>query len=429
VVRVLNESSREDYQHLLSSGLYRRLVDRGLLLPHEEVCREGWEPIDSWRVIRPERIAFISYPFEWCFSQLKDAALATLEIQREALRCGMMLKDAAAPNVQFRDGRPVLIDTTSLVRVQSGIWPAYYQFCKHFVAPLLLAAYRGSASLRLSAVEADGLPLEFVSALLPRRSWLRPLALWHLHIHSRANAHTLRAPASIDSGVSRQTVLADSLYCGLENLRLGRAASPWVHYQDERPTYSSGAWEAKITAVRRVLAQLKPSVVWDLGMATGFFTREAVSTGAFAVGFDADAACVETAYLEARNRGETRLLPLVQDLLRPTGPGGWAASEILGLSERGPADLLLVLGLTHHLAVMGGVPLDLQLKEFARLGRAALVELIPASDPIVEEWGTRFHVRNLSVEAFEASIGPHFSVLEKIPLPASTRVLYLLRTN
>lgn len=181
--------------------------------------------------------------------------------------------------------------------------------------------------------------------------------------------------------------------------------------------------------VRRVLRDLKPGVVWDLGMATGHFSREATAAGALTIGFDADPLCVEKAYADARQRGETRFLPLVQDLLRPTPPSGWAEAELLGLSQRGRADLLLALGLTHHLAVRGGIPLSMQLEHYARLARTALVELVPESDPIVRGWSERLLVRGLTAETFEAAIAPHFALIEKVSLPSSERVLYLLKTT
>ena len=93
----------------------------------------------AYKVIRPEPVRLISYPFEWSFSQYKDAALLTLAVQRQALRHGMSLKDCSAYNVQFHEGRPVFIDTLSLEQYHEGRpWVAYRQFCQHFLAPLAL---------------------------------------------------------------------------------------------------------------------------------------------------------------------------------------------------------------------------------------------------------------------------------------------------
>ncbi|MCX6545130.1 MAG: SAM-dependent methyltransferase [Acidobacteria bacterium] len=434
LLRGVFESGRRDYEQLLTSGLYDKLVGRGLLIPHQEVASDGRGLPGCWKVLQPERISFISYAFEWSFSQLKDAALTVLDAQAEALAHGMILKDAPTANVQFHHGRPVLVDTLSFVRADSAAWPAYFQFCKHFVAPLLLAAYGMDRALRWSAVEADGIPLEVAAQLLPRRSWLRPLALWHVHLHSRANSSARPLAESPkgkegNQGLARQMAIIESLRRGIDGLSWLPPDTEWSRYGDERPTYSEEAWEARLAVVRRVLAQLKPAVVWDFGMAAGHFSREAAESGALAIGFDADAASVEKAYCLARKRGETRFLPLVQDLLRPTGPGGWAEAETLSLSARGPADLLLVLGLAHHLAVPGGVPLGHQLAHFTRLGKTVLFELVPDTDQVPCGWASRFDVRGLNRAAFESSVLPLYDVIETVPLPSSERVLYLIRAR
>src|SRR5262245_45979682 len=75
--RHISPVGRDAYHRLMQSGLYNALVSDGLLLPHEEV-----EPSNGDIVIRPERVPMVSYPYEWCFSQLRDAALLTLRVQR-----------------------------------------------------------------------------------------------------------------------------------------------------------------------------------------------------------------------------------------------------------------------------------------------------------------------------------------------------------
>src|SRR5688572_32668248 len=98
----------------------------GLLVPHDEIPPLPWRAHGAWKALRPQRVPFISYAPEWCFSQLGDAALTTLRVQQEALQYGMELKDATTANIQFLDGRPVLIDTLSLVRRRGSAWAAYY---------------------------------------------------------------------------------------------------------------------------------------------------------------------------------------------------------------------------------------------------------------------------------------------------------------
>ena len=140
--RQINEDSREDYGRLIESGLYETLTGAGLLVSHREVALSTADSPEACKVIEPDPVPFVSYPYEWCFSQLRDAALTTLAVQKAALSHNMALRDASAYNIQFRDGSPILIDTLSLGDyVEGEPWVAYNQFCRHFLAPLALMSY------------------------------------------------------------------------------------------------------------------------------------------------------------------------------------------------------------------------------------------------------------------------------------------------
>ena len=161
LLRQVNPQYREHFDHLIDSGLYQELVDAHLLIPHDEVSVERALETGAYKVIRPERIGFISYPYEWCFSELKDAALTTLAVQKLALARGMVLKDASAYNVQFHDGRPLLVDTLSFERYREGEpWVAYRQFCEHFLAPLALMSRVDMRLISLLRNHIDGVPLD-----------------------------------------------------------------------------------------------------------------------------------------------------------------------------------------------------------------------------------------------------------------------------
>ena len=137
--RQVNQSYRGDYDRLMGSGLYDHLTASGLLVSHEEVDAAGPAPELGYKVVEPQPIDLISYPYEWCFGQLRDAALLTLDVQRRATAHGMSLKDGSAYNVQFHQGRPIFIDTLSFETYREGEpWVAYRQFCQHFLAPLAL---------------------------------------------------------------------------------------------------------------------------------------------------------------------------------------------------------------------------------------------------------------------------------------------------
>jgi len=188
--RQINESYKENYDHLINSELYDELVSNDLLIPHKEVIESPPLPEKAYKVIQPEKISFISYPYEWSFSQLKQAALTSLEIQKISMNFGMSLKDCSAFNIQMRNAKPILIDTLSFEKYQEGqTWKAYKQFCQHFLAPLALISYRDIRLSQLFRIYMDGIPLDLTSKLLPFRTRSMFSLLAHIHIHSKSQKH------------------------------------------------------------------------------------------------------------------------------------------------------------------------------------------------------------------------------------------------
>jgi hypothetical protein len=429
LLRGIRGPAAPHYDTLMASGLCEELVAANLLVPHEEVPLERDQPGDIIKVIRPEEIPFISYPYEWSFSQLQDAALATLEIEKRALLKGMTLVDASAYNIQFRKGRPALIDTLSLHRAVDGEpWTAYGQFCRHFLAPLALMSYRDIRLGQLLRVHLDGIPLDLASSLLPLRSRRRAALLLHLHLHAgsqkRFEGRNVRVPKG---KVSRQARLGlvDSLESGTRKLRWRAAGTEWADYYRDT-NYTPEGLEAKRRAVEEFIAEVRPRTVWDLGGNVGTFSRAAAATGARTVSFDVDPACVEQNYLRVRAEKGENLLPLLMDLTNPSPGAGWENRERLSLLERGPADAVLALALIHHLAIGNNVPLDKAARFFAATGRHLLIEFVPKSDSQVQRLlVTRDDIfGGYTREGFERAFGEVFVLKRRIPVGDSGRVLY-----
>ena len=423
-------SCASDYDLLIGSGLYAELSSAGLLVPHEEVALEGHA--DAHRVLRPHPVEFVSYPYEWAFSALRDAALLTLVVAERALARGLVLKDASAFNVQFRGSSPVFIDTLSFeARREGEPWVAYRQFCEHFLAPLALMARRDARLLGLWRAQLDGLPLDLASRLLPRSTWLRFGLLTHLHLHARSQAFYADRPAPTRRvAVSRTALLAllDSLRRSVRGLAPGRAPSEWADYERTH-AYADQTQKAKEATVARWLERLRPRRVWDLGANVGRFSRIAAAAGAYAVSFDADPAVVEAAYRSGRAESRRDILPLVLDLANPSPGLGWEGHERDTLEARGPADLLLALALVHHLAIGRNVPLTHLARWLARLAPAAIVEFVPKGDAQTQRLlrSRRDVFPHYAPEAFEAAFGRFFRLEAREPLAASGRVLYLWR--
>jgi len=431
--RQVNRVYQDHYTHLIDSGLYKDLVDRGMLIPHEEVNIPPVNTAVAWKVIHPERVEFISYPYEWSFTQLKDAALLTLEIQKLALDHGMTLKDSSAYNIQFHCGKPVLIDTLSFEVYSEGQpWVAYRQFCQHFLAPLSLMAYRDVRLGQLLRIYIDGVPLDLASQLLPRKTRLSwPLQV-HIHMHAASQKRFASSALPTERKMGKTALLGwiDSLESAVRGLRWSPAGTAWGDYYAET-NYTTAGLEHKKALLQEFLGQIQPRRVWDLGANTGLFSRIASAVGANTIAFDIDPGAVELNYLEVRKARETRLLPLLLDLTNPSPGIGWGNHERLSLIERAPADTIIALALVHHLAIANNVPLERLATFFHGLGRWLVVEFIPKSDSQVQRLlASRQDIfTEYTQEHFEGVFAARYTVHRKEGIRDSQRTLYLMEAR
>jgi hypothetical protein len=431
VLRQVNQVYREHYDRLISSGLYDELAQAGLLIRHEELSIEGAEPEVAYKVLRPERVAFISYPCEWSFSAHRDAALLALEVQRRALLRGMTLKDCSAYNVQFHEGRAVLIDTLSFEIDRDLAWSGYRQFCEHFLAPLALMSLTDLRMGQLWRWSIEGVPIDLAARLLPWRSRLRIGLGIHLHLHAFFQGkHSGRTSVSRNATVKREAKLGlvESLQSTVRGLRWKHRRGEWESYYDEH-SYTPEEFQHKAEIVKGFLRQSGAATIWDLGANTGYFSFLAHDLGLRVFSLESDPACVERIYVEAKAKGASGILPLVQDLANPTPSFGWENSERGSIFERGRPELVLALALIHHLALAGNQPLENLAAFFGRIAPWLVIEFVPENDPQAQSLRDRtggIHHR-YDREHFEGCMGRYFSVLQCEVVTKSGRTLYLMR--
>ena len=185
IYRQVNKSFREHFDYFIESGCYKRLTEKGLLIPHEQINENLTGDTNYYTTLKPEKISFISYSYEWSFDMLKDAALLTLQLTREAIDCGMILKDATPYNIQWHKGKFIFIDTLSFEKYKEVPWIAYRQFCENFLGPLLIMHYSKQSLHTLQLAWPDGIPLHVIKSLLPRRSRFSLHTYLHIHLHNR----------------------------------------------------------------------------------------------------------------------------------------------------------------------------------------------------------------------------------------------------
>lgn len=424
VYRQISPSGQAAYVQLMDGGLYEALVDAGWLVRHKDMG-EG--------VIKPERVPVISYPYEWSFSQLKDAALLTLHVQQLALERGMTLRDASAYNVQFVAGKAQLIDTLSFEPYTKGApWVAYRQFCQHFLAPLALMSRVDLDLLQLMRVHIDGIPLGLAAKLLPVKDRLNFGLVTHLNLHARFQTQHegVEKKPKADLSITAQRGLLDSLERTVKGLKLPKVQTQWGDYY-ENTNYSDSSFEEKKRMVDEFLALKEPKRVLDLGANDGSFSRIAAGRGALVISCDIDPLAVERNFLQMKAAKETSLLPLLIDLTNPSPALGWANTERSAFTERAQADTALALALIHHLVIGANIPMGHVASYFATLAPRLIIEFVPKSDSQVKRLlASREDIfPDYTPEGFEAAFSDRFRIAAQRPIAGTERILYLMEVR
>lgn len=433
--RQINQTGKEDYDMLMSSGLFDELTKKNLLIPHKETDIPFADPDKGYKIIQPDRVPFISYPYEWSFGQLKDAALATIKIQQSAFEKGMSLKDASAYNIQFMNGRPVFIDTLSFEKYREGEpWVAYGQFCRHFLAPLALMSRRDIRLGQLLRVHLDGIPLDLAASLLPFSARFNMSLYMHVILHGKSQKKyeditTVKTSTRKVGRLGFQGII-NSLESAVKKMKWVPEGTEWGDYYTDT-NYTPDGLTHKKEWVTQFIETAAPKTVWDLGANNGLFSRAAAEKGIPTIAFDIDPSAVEKNHRAVKKNKETHMLPLLLDLTNPSPGIGWDNTERTSFTERGPVDLVLSLALIHHLAISNNVPLIKIAAYLSRLCRFLVMEFVPKEDSQVQRLlATREDVfPDYHQTAFEDAFSNYFTIRESEKVNDSLRTLYLLENK
>ncbi|WP_320174832.1 hypothetical protein [Maridesulfovibrio sp.] len=436
IIRTIMPCYKETWQLVKRSGLLDEVVNEKLLIPFEE-C----PPIaGSWKSLNVNRIPFISYPYEWSFSQLQDAALLTLKLQLKALSKGLTLKDASAYNIQFIGEHPVFIDILSFEEWEEGQpWEAYGQFCSHFLAPLALAAKKDLRLSQLSRQWIDGIPLDIASSMLPWKSKLSLGTYMHLVLHANMQKK-YEDPRSVKKNNTRSMSLEklrsiiESLESTTKKFVFPRQDTEWGDYYNDT-NYTDEGTSAKLKIVEEIAANFPGNLAVDLGANTGRFSLPLANYFDQVISADMDPAAVEFNYRHLSKNGPHNILPVILDLSSPSPSLGWASQERKSFVDRCEADMLLALALCHHLFFSSGIPFKQIAMFFASLlnPQGTLVcEFIPKKDSQVQRLlSARDDVfDDYTEENFRQDFNAAgFTEVKTFDMPDSVRTIYLFKKS
>jgi hypothetical protein len=394
VLRALSAAGLSDFEALEATGI----------LDGERVVRtertdgtasvQGVLVHEPAAVLRHERIPFVSYPYEWTFSMLKDAALLQLDLLLAALEHDMVLKDSTPYNVQFKGVRPTFVDVGSFERMREGEpWVGYRQFCMLYLYPLLLQSAKGVPFHPWLRGSIDGITPPQMRGLMSFRDRFR-------------------------KGVFTNVFLEWNPPKGV-----------WTAY-GERNSYTDDDARRKDDFVREVATSRGWNLVWDIGCNNGRYSRIAAEGARNVIAVDADQGPVELLYRDLRDEGNEQILTLTMNLADPSPGLGWRGLERKSLSGRGKPDLVLALALVHHVAISANVPVKEFVDWLASLGSALVIEFPTREDPMVKQLlapkRDGLHP-DYELGFFERTLNDAFQVERSERLESGTRVLYYAR--
>jgi hypothetical protein len=392
VFRTVLPAGFKNYQAARDSGFLAKVVADGRLIAADEVDRSvlADEAPAAEIVLEHPRIDFLSYPYEWSFFALREAALLTLDLHLEALQFGLTMSDSSAFNIQFVGPKPLFVDYLSVIAYQPGqIWLGYRQFCEQFLNPLLLTAVTGVAYHSIYRGTLEGIAARDLAALLPLRASFSPRVALHVSLQAR-----LQRKASSEDGTKyrRIRISKEAVQANLRGLRHWVAGltppasqvTPWQNYE-RSVSYSTDERARKQQFVAEVVAGALPDLVWDVGCNAGEYSEIALRHGARGViGFEPDHGALNAAYKRAQERS-LAFLPLCVDLANPSPWMGWREREREGITGRKTPDLLLALALVHHLVLGRNLPMGQVVEWLTTVAPRGIVEFVPKEDPMARQ--------------------------------------------
>lgn len=437
--RALNEWNAVRQTRFFNEALAsQRVVSTETMSDSREVAdaaRDG----DWAGVLRHELVPFISYPFEWSFSMLQDAAILHLELLEQALAEDITLKDGTAYNVQWFGARPVFIDVASFERhIPGQAWAGYRQFCQTFLYPLMLRAYKNIPFQPWLRGSLEGITPQECRNLMSFRDFFRRGVFSHVWLHAKLQASRTveqsdSSRALSSSGFGKDLILANvvGLKRLIRGLRWQAARSVWSEYGAANG-YAPADGQKKEEFVRRAVGSQHWDLVWDLGCNTGVYSRMAAENASLVIALDADYLAVERFYQSLKaSPGAAPILPLVNNLVDPSVGLGWRGAERKSLVDRGRPDLTLCLALIHHLVIGHGVPLREFLEWLADMQTSLVIEFVSKADPMVQRLlrGRRDNYADYEPEIFERHLAELFDVVDSDSLASGARRLYFAKAR
>lgn len=435
VYRGLSDEAWENWKALDNTRFFHRNMESGSLVSTQAIDFPEQDVSNDWpHWLKHQKLPFISYPYEWSFSMLKDAALLHLGLLRDALREEMTMKDGTPYNVQFVGPRPIFIDIPSFEKWRSATpWIGYKQFCEMFLNPLFFQAYKGIDFQPLLKAYLDGIPVDVADRVFSWTGIGKRGVLSHVFLQNKLNRKLADSQKSTrkeleGAGFNRRLVQnnVEGLIKLISNLEWSRKDSEWADY-DSFHNYTEEDHERKAQFIRDSLSDIRPNMVWDLGCNTGQFSLIASEFAKRVIAIDGDHGAVDRLYQELRKSQVVNVQPIVLDLANPSPDHGWRGRERTSLQSRNQPDMLLALALVHHLVISANVPVQEVIEWFYELSDHLIIEHVGKADEKVKTLCLNKvdNYDDYDRPNFESILSSRFRIIRQIDMSSGNRRLYL----
>ena len=437
------------YRRLFEGKIIDHAVNKGLLIDSEltQFVVDGYE-----LVVHHRQVVFPSYPNEWCAAMLREAALTTVDLAWELGRDGLTLGDAHPWNLLFDVERrkPVFVDLGSIVPIVDFTWSAYEEFCRFSLYPLLLMSHGEDQLARLLMCEDKGV---LGSDILKLRglSLRFLLSRYRSSLQRAESVFARRVPDSYRHWLRQKltsvqtSAFKDSAASGLPGNpskdlrhRFHRRFLEKIRREVERvsvplpemtrpeggsfPISAQADWTGKQRCVHRLLTELRPATLIDISCGAGWYAKLAASLGSRVVCWDANPMRVTRLYRDACHM-KLPILPLIMDFTKPTTARGLANHWSIAAIDRFRCDMVLALGVLHHIVCERRLNFEQITDGLASLAkRWVLVEFISSEDVEMKPiWSSR--ISWYSRDNFLNSLQKRFCNIQLLDSDQDTRTL------
>jgi ribosomal protein L11 methylase PrmA len=439
IIRVVKKYGNKRFQFLETSKLIEESIQNNFLIESKNVTNEFKDTKNQDNIyIEHKKIDYISYPYEWGFYQLKDAALLHLNFQLFLLEKNAVLIDSSAYNVQFYNNKPIFIDLLSIDEYNEGdYWKGHSQFLQQFLNPLLLSSLKGIDYNNWYKGNLNGIETIELNKLLNLKDKFSLNVFFSVTLLARLEVKNKKNPKKALNLLKNKKSLSKNSYKSIllqlknwiEKLEPLKNKTIWDTYSSDN-TYEKDEENAKLRLVNNFSKTIKPYMMADVGCNDGLYSFESLKAGAKKIiGFDIDLNTINRAYLKSKKEN-LNFLPLFFDAMNPSCNLGWNESERSSFSKRLNFDAVIALAFEHHLALANNVPLDQTIKWLTDIAPKGLIEFVDKEDETIKRMlsikGDIFP--NYSIDSFEENILLNSKIVNKTRV-SKTRIIYEFSKN